>query len=125
MFYETYFEESNINQNPLFWFKYKIIMKFEPKNGQVWFLAKCTKTAQKLRKSVALRNLLRREKYQPETIFWSKYKIITKFEPKKGASLVFGKVYENCPKIKKKFYFRKLTSNRVISTKNHLFALNI
>ena len=58
-------------------------------------------------------------------LIWSKYKIITKFEPKKWASLVLGKVYKNCPKIKKKFYFTKLTSKRVISTGNHLFGPNI
>ena len=31
VFYETYFEESNINQKPLIWFNYKIITKFGPK----------------------------------------------------------------------------------------------
>ena len=31
LFYETYFEESNINQKPLIWSKYKIITKFKQK----------------------------------------------------------------------------------------------
>ena len=62
LFYETYFEESNINQKPLIWSHDKIIMKFGQKqNWRVWFWAKCTKTAQKLRKIVILRNLIRRE----------------------------------------------------------------
>ena len=33
-------------------------------------------------------------------------------------SLVLGEVYKNCPKIKKKWYFRKQTSKKVISTIN-------
>ena len=36
-----------------------------------------------------------------------------------------GKAYENFPKIKEKCYFMKPTSNRVISTVNHLFDANI
>ena len=52
LFYETCFEESNINRKPLIW--YKIKMKFEQKKGRVWFLAKCTKIVRKLRKSVVL-----------------------------------------------------------------------
>ena len=55
-------------------------------------------------------------------LIWSHYKIITKFGPKKWVSLVLGKVYENYPKIKKKCYFTKPTSKRVISTRNHLFG---
>ena len=46
--------------------------------------------------------------------FMFKYKKITKFEPKKWASLVFGKVYENYLKIKEKCYFTKFASKRVI-----------
>ena len=42
----------------------------EQKNGCVWFWAKCSKTARKLRKSVILRNILQREYYQPETIYF-------------------------------------------------------
>ena len=69
LLYETKFEESNINVKPLIGSHYKIIMKFGQKNGKVWFWAKCTKIAPKLRKSVILRNLLRREQYQPETTY--------------------------------------------------------
>ena len=38
-------------------------------------------------------------------LIWSKYKIITKYGPKKWVSLVFGKVHENCPKRKEKVLF--------------------
>ena len=31
LFYETYFEESNINWRPLIWSKFMIIMKYGPK----------------------------------------------------------------------------------------------
>ena len=58
--HETYFEENNINRKPLIWTQEKIITKF-------W--AKCTKTTQKIRKSVILGNLFQREKYQPETAY--------------------------------------------------------
>ena len=74
LFYETYFEESNINWKPL---------------------------------------------------ILSKYMIITKFKPKRLVSLILGKVYENCLKIKEKCYVTKLTSKRVISTGNHLFGPKI
>ena len=36
-----------------------------------------------------------------------------------------GKAYENCPKIKKKCYFKKLTLKRVIPTKKQLFGPNL
>ena len=49
-------------------------------------------------------------------LIWSQDKIIMKFEQKKWTSFVFGKVYENCPKIKENCYFMKHTSKRVIST---------
>ena len=58
-------------------------------------------------------------------LIWSKYKIVTKFEQKIWVSLVFVKVYENCPKIKEKIYFMKLTSNKLIITGNRLFGPNI
>ena len=56
LFYETYFEESNVKWKPLIWSQDKIITKSEQKNGPVCFGAKCTKTARKLSKSVILRN---------------------------------------------------------------------
>ena len=46
LFYETYFEESNINQKPLIWSQDKIIEKFEKKKKIGKF------GSQKLRKSV-------------------------------------------------------------------------
>ena len=71
LFYESYFEERNINRKPLISFHYKII---------------------------------------------------TKFRQKKWVSFVFGKVYENYPKVKKKCYFRKPTLKRVVSMENYLFG---
>ena len=61
LFYEAYFEESNINQKPHIWTKDMITMKFEQKNRRVWFWEKCTKTPQKFMKSVILRNLFQKE----------------------------------------------------------------
>ena len=58
-------------------------------------------------------------------LIWSHYKIVKKFGSKKWVSLVLGKVYKNCLKIKEKFYFTKLTSKRVIPTTNHLFGPSI
>ena len=55
LLYETYFEDSNIYQGPLIWSQNKIITKFRQKKWvSFFFLAKCTKTAPKLRKSVIL-----------------------------------------------------------------------
>ena len=62
LFYETNFEDSNINQKPLIWSHNKIITKFgKKKNGWVWFWAKCTKTARKLRKRVIFGKFLPRQ----------------------------------------------------------------
>ena len=41
---------------------------------------------------------------------WFYYEIIMKFRPKKWGCFILAKVYENCPKIKEKRYFTKLTS---------------
>ena len=56
LFDKTYFEESNIGRKPRILSQDKIIMKFGQSNGRAWFWVKCTKTSQKLRKSVILRN---------------------------------------------------------------------
>ena len=37
-------------------------------------------------------------------------------------SLVLGKVYKKCPKIEDKYYFTKLTSEKVLSYINNLFG---
>ena len=58
-------------------------------------------------------------------LIWSEHKIITKFGPKKIIEFGLGKVYKNCPKIKKKCYFTKLTSKSVISIGNLLFRPKI
>ena len=67
------------------------------------------------------RNFKESNIYQKQLIC-SKYKIIMKYGKKKWGSLISAKVYENNPKIKKKFYFKKLTSKRVLLTRNHLFG---
>ena len=118
LFYETCFKESNINWKPLIRSKYKIITKFEPKIGRFWFLAKCAKTAQKLRKIFIWRNF-EESNINRKQLILSKYKKITKFEPKKWASFVLGKVYENWPTVEEKCYFTKHFSKRVISTRNN------
>ena len=62
LFDENYFEESNFKREPLIFSQDKIIMKcIKKKFGRGWFWAECTKTTQKLRKSVILQNLLRSE----------------------------------------------------------------
>ena len=40
LFYETFFEEHNIDPKPLIWSNYKIIMKFGPKKGVSLVLGK-------------------------------------------------------------------------------------
>ena len=56
------------------------------------------------------------ERINRKLLNWSHDKIVMNFGPKKYASLVLGKVYKNFPKMKKKCYFTKPTSKRVIST---------
>ena len=84
LFYETYFEESNIKRKPLIWSSDKIIKKFGTKKLRVWFLAKCKKTARKLRKNVVLLTFFKDSNINWKPLILSKYKIITKFEPKNG-----------------------------------------
>ena len=50
-----------------------------------------------------------KSKINKKPLIWSQDKTITKFGQKKWASLFFGKVYENGPKIREKCYFMKLT----------------
>ena len=82
LFYETNYEESNINRKHFIWSQDKIITKFGQKNWATSVLAKLYETAQKLRKIIILRNLQRREQYQPETPFLVQKRIITKFRQK-------------------------------------------
>ena len=56
---------------------------------------------------------------------WFEEKIITKFGQKKCPSLFLGKLFESSSKIKEKCYLTKLTSKRVISTRNLLFVPKI
>ena len=90
LFYEPYFEESNINQKPLIWSQYKIITKIGQIKWQVWFWAKCMKTVRKLSKSVILRNLLEKSNINQKPFIWSQDKIITKFGQKKMGAYGFG-----------------------------------
>ena len=58
-------------------------------------------------------------------LIWSQDKIIQKFGKKICESLVFGKVYKNCPNVKEMCYFMKLTLKRVISTGNTILGPKI
>ena len=88
-------------------------MKFGPKKKMIEFCFR--QSVQKL------------PEIQGKVLFWETYfevsninrkllicsqdKIIMKFWQKKWVSLILGKLYENCPKLKKKCYFGKHTSN--------------
>ena len=174
IFFETYFEKSNINLKPLIWFKYKIITKFGQKQWASLVFGKVYEKHRKIKKKCYFKKpswkrviwtinhlfgpmiwlkwnldkkkgvcyfgqsvrklhenygiVLFYETYSEVGIIsqnplvWSHYKIVTKFRPKKWVSFVLEKVYENCPKIKKKCYFTKPNSKWVISTGNHLFG---
>ena len=122
LFSETNFEESNINQKRLIWSKYKIITKFGQNNEWVWFMVNCTK---KLRKVLFYETYFEVGSINRKPLIWSHYRLIMKFGQKNWVSLVLGKVFKNCQKIKEKFYFTKLTSKRVTSTVNYLFCPNI
>ena len=50
LFYETYFEESNINWKPLIWSHYKIIMKFRPKKWVSFVFKKVDENCSKIKK---------------------------------------------------------------------------
>ena len=71
LFYETYFEESNINRKPFIWFYDKIITKFGPKNRRVWFWAKCTKTAPKIMEKCYFMKLTSKRVISTENILFS------------------------------------------------------
>ena len=60
LFYETNFEESNINRKPLIWSDDKLVMKFGPKKWVSLVLGKVHENCPKIKKSVILRNVLRR-----------------------------------------------------------------
>ena len=125
LFYETCFKESNINQKQVFWSKYKIITKFEPKKWESLVFGKVYKNCPKIKEKCCFyETCFKESNINQKPLIWSKYKIITKFKRKKWASLVFGKVDKNCLKIMEKCGFTKLASKRVISTGNHLFGPN-
>ena len=126
LFYETYFEESNINRKLLIWSNYKIIMKFRPKKWVSFVLEKVyEKCPENKGKVLFYERYFEMGNMNRKQLIWSHYKIITKFGPKKWVSLVLGKGYENCPKIKEMSYFKKPTLKRVKSIKNQLFGPTI
>ena len=118
LFYETYFEESNINRNPI------IAQLFD--NSKIWtkimdefgFGKSIRKLSENFGKVLFYKTYFTESNINRKPLIWSNDKIITKFGQKKWVSLVFYKVYEKFLKIKKKCYFTNLTSKRVISTGN-------
>ena len=126
LFYKTYFEDSNINRNPLIWSKYKKITKFGKKKMREFGFGKVYENCPKIKKKVLFyKSYFEEGNINQKPLTWSHYKIITKFGQIFFMSLVLGKVNKNSPKIKEKRYFTKLTSKRVISSRNHLFGPNI
>ena len=125
LFYETDFEVCNINRKALISSQEKIISKFGPKKNASFVLGKMYKNCLKLRKRVIWWNLLRESNINRKSLISSHDKITTKFGQKKWVSLVLGKVYENCTKIRIKCYLSKLTSKSVISIGNPLFGSKI
>ena len=116
LFYETHFEESNINRNPI------IIPLYD--NNEIWtkimddfgFGQSVQKLSENYGKVLFYETYFEESNINRKPLIQSRDKRVMKFRPKKWVSLVFDKVYENCLKIKKKCYFTKLTSKGVIST---------
>ena len=90
--------------------------------GEFCFGQSVQKLPENLGKVLFYKTYIEESNINRKPLIWSLYKIITKFGPKKWVGFVLVKMYENCPKSKKKCDFRKHTSKRVISTKNHLFG---
>ena len=124
LFYETYFEEGNINWKPLIWSHYNIITNFGQKTWVSSVLGKVYENIPKIKKKCYFTYFEESNRNQKQLI-WSKNKVMTKFAQKQWASFIFCKVYGNYPKINEKCYFRKPTSKRVILIGNHLFGPNI
>ena len=85
-------------------------MKFEEKKWVSLVLGKVYENWPKIKEKCYLTKLTSKiliSTKKPLILFQDK--IITKFGQKKCVSLVLGKVYENCPKIKEKYYFTKHT----------------
>ena len=84
------------------------------KNEQVWFWAKFSKIARKLRKVLFYETYFKESNIDWNPLILSQDKIRMKFGQKKWMSLILGKVYENWPKIEEKCYLMNLTSKRVM-----------
>ena len=78
------------------------------KNGRVRFLAKCTKTARKVKKTVILQNLLRKVYINRKPLIWSKDKIIMKFGEKHGRVWFLAKCMKTAGKVMKSVILQNL-----------------
>ena len=125
LFNEIYFEEITINWKPIICSQNKIITKFGLKNGWVLFWANCTKSAPKFKKKCYFSKLILKRVISIGNPFCAPKIRYWQILNKKWLCLALGKVYENCPKIKKKCYFTKLTSKRAVSIENPLFTPKI
>ena len=92
------------------------------KNGEFGFGQSVLKRAENLEQLLFYDTYSEESNINWKPLIWSHDKIITKFGQKKLASLVLGKAYESCRKIKRKCYYMKLTLKRVIPTKNSYFV---
>ena len=113
---------SSLFMKLLIWSHDKIIMKFGQNKLVSLVLGKEFENCLKIKEKYYLMKLTSKSNINWKLLILFKYKIVMKFGPKKRASLVIGKVFENCPNIKENCYFTKHTSTRVISTRNHLFG---
>ena len=126
LFYETYLKETNINWKPLSWSQNKIITKFGQNKWVSLVFRKIYENCLKIKKKVSFyETYFEESNINRKPLIWSQDKIIKKFRQKKWESLILGNVYENCSKIKEKYYFTKPNSRRIISNRNPLFGSKI
>ena len=116
LFYETYFEVSNINRKPFILSQDKIVMKFGQKIWVILVLTKVYKNCPKIKEECYFMKLISKRVISTGNLLFGPkiIMIIKKFGQKKWVGLVLGIVYKNCPKMKEKCYFKKFTSKRVI-----------
>ena len=82
--------------------------------GEFGFWQTVGKLLEKYEKVLFYETYFEKGNINRKALIWSHDKIVMKFPPNKWVSLALGKLYENCPKIKKKCYFTKLILKRVI-----------
>ena len=83
LFYETYFEESNINWKPIIWFQDEMITKFEKKNCASLVLRKVYKNYPKMKEKMLFdETYFKKSNINQKPLIWPQDKIITKFGQK-------------------------------------------